>query len=53
MVKLAHALAQYGDYTFDGLLKLSEALLKLTDSNPHGAATSNGASIQESSRECF
>lgn len=50
MVKLAQALAQYRDYTFDGLLKLSEALLKLTDANPDGAATNSSASARKPSR---
>ena len=49
MVKLAQALAQYRDYTFSGLLKLSEALLKLTDANPDGAAICSSASARKSS----
>ncbi|KAI6214303.1 Inositol 1,4,5-trisphosphate receptor [Aphelenchoides besseyi] len=40
IVTLARALAQFGFYSFEELLKLAQNLLAITDSNPRYAATS-------------
>lgn len=39
MVTLAKALAQFGYYTFDNLLTLTENLLNIVDNSPHTAQT--------------
>uniref|UniRef100_A0A0N4X5W5 Inositol 1,4,5-trisphosphate receptor n=1 Tax=Haemonchus placei TaxID=6290 RepID=A0A0N4X5W5_HAEPC len=39
MVTLAKALAQFGYYTFDNLLTLTENLLHIVDNSPHSAQT--------------
>ncbi|KIH45288.1 hypothetical protein ANCDUO_24673, partial [Ancylostoma duodenale] len=39
MVTLAKALAQFGYYTFDDLLTLTENLLNIVDTSPHSAQT--------------
>lgn len=41
MVTLAKALAQFGYYTFDGLLHLSKTLLAIADDCPQDAQTGN------------
>ncbi|VDL75993.1 unnamed protein product [Nippostrongylus brasiliensis] len=44
MVTLAKALAQFGYYTFDNLLTLTENLLNIVDNSPHSAQTARTVS---------
>ncbi|VDM84002.1 unnamed protein product, partial [Strongylus vulgaris] len=44
MVTLAKALAQFGYYTFDNLLTLTENLLNIVDNSPHRAQTARTVS---------
>ncbi|XGW30683.1 hypothetical protein V3C99_009556 [Haemonchus contortus] len=44
MVTLAKALAQFGYYTFDNLLTLTENLLHIVDNSPHSAQTARTVS---------
>uniref|UniRef100_A0A8L8Q6U3 Inositol 1,4,5-trisphosphate receptor n=1 Tax=Heligmosomoides polygyrus TaxID=6339 RepID=A0A8L8Q6U3_HELPZ len=44
MVTLAKALAQFGYYTFDNLLTLTENLLNIVDNSPHTAQTARTVS---------